>query len=57
MSYITPYQPLNLCPICGGEFKKDYKTQEYVCKDCGDRFPWTMLNVTMENIEDLDSLR
>jgi len=49
--------PLNVCLTCGGDLETDYEKDCYICKDCGEEWPREMLKVTLENIEDPESMR
>jgi len=57
MSYAAKDYPVNVCLICGGELELDEKRENYRCLECGEKFPTTMLNVTKQNFEDLESMR
>ena len=54
---LAPKYPVNVCVSCGGDFKVDHDAHQYVCKVCGEKYPFEMLNVYLENIEDPKSMR
>ena len=54
---VAPNYPVNICPACSGELDIDYKAQVYRCRECGEEWERTLLNVTKENIEDLETMR